>query len=265
MKYLKYFSSESSYTNDVLPQVSVVQDTVIFDSNIQQVNLSNVNTNLNNIDKDFVIFGNINSTILNVIGKTLNASDMTISGNINNSNSAIHLNQMNNITISDSQFDANTYNMIEIGLSSENLPEQIQIINCNFDNISNNAINIFGFKDNAIITIKDCHFKSVSNAIRLSNMTNAKNITLNIENCICDKWEEGEYSGFLLLQEYPTGQSNFSEITVNIKSLVGPNGQVSGTPETICGTQDENQIIYVYSDNTVQSYNSIIYPKININ
>lgn len=265
MKYLRTFSSKDSYKNEILPQVSIIGDEVIFDTNNQVVNLSNVNTNLKNPDKDYVLKGISNNETISVIGKSINISDTTISGTISNSNAAISLNQMNTISISNSSFDASTYNMIEIGLSSNNLPELVEIVNCNFDNTSNNAITIFGFKDNAVINIKNCYFKSVSNALRLSNMSGATNVTVNIEDCVCDKWEEGQYSGFLLLQEYPEGKSDFTGITVNIKNLVGPNGQVSGTPETICGTQDENQVIYLYSNKAVQSYNSFIYPKININ
>ena len=268
MKYLKSFQSKQDYLNTVLPQVSIIADEVVYDAALQTVNLSDITTELRNSNKDYIIHGAVENKVLSIEGKSINMSNVSISGTIDKiiSNTAVSLNEMKTVEIIDSHFDASTYNMIEIGLNSDKLPSLVNITNCDFDTMSNNAITIFGFVDNAVINIKNCHFKSVSNAIRLSNKTNAQNVTVNIENCVCDNWDpRKEYSGFMLLQEYPIGMSDFSGITINIKNLVGPNGQVLGNPETICGTQDENQVIYVYSNNAVQSYNSIIYPKININ
>lgn len=269
MKYLRRFSSKEAYKNEVMPQVSILlnEDGVLFDSAKQVVNLSNINTELKNTSKDYTLNGTIDSTVLNVTGNTVNMTNSTVSGTIDKSisNAAISFNEMQTVDITNVNFDASTYNMVEIGLSSERLPSLVNISDCNFETMSNNAITIFGFTDNAVINIKNCHFVDVSNALRLSNKNGAKNVTVNIENCSCDKWDSGEYAGFLLLQEYPEGATEFSGITVNITNLIGPNGKVEGSIESICGTKDVNQVIYVYSDDAVQSYNSNIYPKININ
>lgn len=252
-----------------MPQVSIIlnDNSIMFDSTNQVVNMSNLNTDLKNVSKDYVLNGSIESTVLNVTGNTVSITNATVSGTIDKvmSNAAVSLNEMQTVEITNSRFDASTYNMLEIGLSSGRLPSVVNITDCEFGTMSNNAITIFGYTDNAVINIKNCHFESVSNALRLSNKTGAKNVTVNIENCTCDKWETGQYAGFLLLQEFPEGKSDFTGITVNITNLVGPSGQVLGTPETICGTQDENQVIYMYSSDAVQAYNSNIYPKININ
>lgn len=78
--------------------------------------------------------------------------------------------------------------------------------------------------------------------LRISNMTGATGFTINVENCVVDKWETGEYSGMILLQEHPEGVKNFSNITINIKNVTGPNGLI--TPPSsfsdICGTKDNN-------------------------
>lgn len=270
MKYLRKFTGKEAYKNEIMPQVSILLDDnkVMFDSIDQVVNISNINTDLKNSNKNYSLTGTIESKVLNVVGNSVDINNVSVSGTISKdgSNAAVSLNQMQTVEITDSYFDASTYNMIEIGLSGDRLPNIVNISNCEFDTMINNAITIFGFSDNAIINIKNCHFTDVSNALRLSNRTRAKNVTVNIEDCSCDKWDiNPEYAGFLLLQEYPAGVLDFSGITVNIKNLIGPNGKIEGSPETICGTKDTNQVIYVYSNNAVQSYNSNIYPKININ
>lgn len=270
MKYLKRFASKEAYKNEVMPQVSILLDNniVMFDSANQVVNLANLNTDLKNTNKDYSLNGTIESKVLNVSGNSVNMNNVTVSGTIDKieSNAAVSLREMRTVDITNSHFDASTYNMVEIGLVGERLPNIVNIENCTFDATLNNAITIFGFEDNAVINIKNCHFEDVSNALRLSNRTGAKNITVNIENCTCNKWDSNAaYAGFLLLQEYPQGQLGFTDITINITNLTGPNGQITGTPAEICGTQDEKQAIYLYSNNAVQAYNSNIYPKININ
>lgn len=266
MKYLKKFTSKEDYKIEVMPQVSVTSNEVMFDTINQVVNISNINTDLKNLDKDYTLAGIIEDTVLKVSGNSIKIQNSVISGNIDKieSNAAIVLNESTVVEITDSNLNASTYNMVEIGLTGDKLPSLVNITNCEFGEMSNNAISIFGFQDNAVINIKNCHFKSVSNVLRLSNKNNANNVTVNIENCTCDKWELGQFSGFVLLQAFPIKNYDFSNITINITNLVGPNGLVTGIPETICGTKDDNQIIYLYTDN-IKDYDSNIYPKININ
>ena len=61
MKYLKQFKTKESYSNDILPQVSLVEDSVMFDSAIQVVDLAGVNTDLTNPSKDYKISGSTDS------------------------------------------------------------------------------------------------------------------------------------------------------------------------------------------------------------
>lgn len=268
MKYLKQFKTKESYSNDILPQVSLVEDSVMFDSAIQVVDLAGVNTDLTNPSKDYKISGSTDSQVLKIKGKTLDMTGVIATGVVekSTSNTVFSINEASTINISDSTFNTSTYNMIEIGLSSSNRPKEVTISGCKFNTTSNNAINVFSFQDDTILNIKDCHFNQVSNMLRISNMTGATGIVINIENCTIDKWETGEYSGMILLQEHPTGAASFSNITINIKNVTGPNGLIT-TPSSfsdICGTKDNNQIVYVYSDNEIKSYNPTIYPTINI-
>ena len=146
--------------------------------------------------------------------------------------------------------------------------------NCRFEGeFSNNAILIFGTQDNATITLNNCYFESVSNALRLSNRTNATGVTVNIINCTVGKWDDRpQYGGFLILEDYTSknveevSTNNLfgnGKITVNFSNLVY-NGNVMMPLDIagVCGTQDSNQIIYVYADKkgAVDEYNVDIYP-----
>lgn len=166
------------------------------------------------------------------------------------------------------------YNAIECNLT-EALAKSIIIDNVDFNGpITNNAITVFGMADYGVLTISNCHFKKVSNMLRISNRTNTT-WTINIVNCTVDEWETGEYGGAILLQDYTSKsaeevatRNEFKNLTINIQNLTKPDGTKLEMPEdlsTICGTKDNNQILYVYDAfNGVRTYNSNIYPTINI-
>lgn len=126
---------------------------------------------------------------------------------------------MSKFILKDSTFDCTGYNAIEIGLNTpkEKLPSQITIENVDFNgDLKNNAISIFGTADNAVVTIKNCTFKNVSNCLRVSNKSNATGVVFNIENCVVEKWESNTpaYGGFLICQDYTSSDTytvNFTE------------------------------------------------------
>lgn len=147
------------------------------------------------------------------------------------------------------------YNGIEIGLTN-GLAKSVIIDNCRFDGkFANNGINIFGMDDFGVVTISNCYFKDLSNLLRISNRTNTT-WTINLINCTCDKWELGQYAGAILLQDYTSGSAaqadennQFAKLTINIQNLTKPDGTKLVMPEDlseICGTRDDNQIIYMY-------------------
>lgn len=166
------------------------------------------------------------------------------------------------------------YNAVECGLT-EAVAKSIIIDNVDFNGpLSNNAINVFGMAEGGVVTVSNCHFKKVSNMIRLSNRLNT-HWTLNIINCTCDEWETGsDYTGAILLQDYTNksaeeveAQNQFNKLTINIQNLTKPDGTKLQPCDlsTICGTKDNNQILYVYDAyHGVRPYDVDVYPTINI-
>ena len=202
--------------------------------------------------------------------------DVEVSGIVYkaNSNALMKLHSDGYISIRDCLITPETaYNGIEIGLT-EGLARSVIIDNVRFDgNFSNNGINIFGMDDGGVVTISNCYFKKLSNLLRLSNRSNT-HWTVNLINCVCDEWELGQYAGMILLQDYTSGsaeQANindmFSKLTINIQNCTKPDGTkilpVSDL-STICGTQDDNQILYVWDAWRNFVPYSPVYPTINI-
>lgn len=172
------------------------------------------------------------------------------------------------------------YNVVEIGLNSKEHCDYIVIDGLEInEQILNNGINIFSMNDNANIIIKNCHFKQISNPIRVSNATNAKNVNITIKDCTFDKWETGVYSGLILFQDYTSktrdeiiNNKPFSTLNVTIDNVTGPYGKISNnlTMEEICASGvDEKQLIYMHGDHYSETnkaalipYSEDMYPKI---
>ena len=195
-------------------------------------------------------------------------------------NALLSINTPGSIVIDGCDVSANGYNGIEIGLNSKvNLPSQIDISNIDFSGqLSNNGILIFGTTDDAVINIKKCHFADVSNAIRLSNRTAAKNVVVNIEDCIVDKWEENQakYAGFIILEDYTSAtEDDFLEanrfgpdkLTINIKNLTYKGKKVLPESVEACTAtfNKDTQVIYMCIDKVgykLPEYDSDLYPTI---
>ena len=194
-------------------------------------------------------------------------------------NAQFSLNTSGKVNVKDCVFDQNGYNCIEIGLNNGiTPPSAIDIENCDFSGqLLNNAILIFGTQDNAVINIKNCKFGTLSNAIRLSNRTNAKNVVVNIENCSVEQWEtKNPYVGFLILEDYTSkNEEDFLEanrfspekLTINISNLQYKGEKV--VPEdlaAVVSSKNEKQLIYISVDNVnymIPEYDAEMYPVIN--
>lgn len=128
-------------------------------------------------------------------------------------NTVVSVNASDNVTIDgvDMTNADLSWNAIEVGLNST--PSNIDIENVTLKSAKNNGILLFKTQDNAVINIKNVDFgEQVSNAIRISNYSNAKNVTINIEDCKVGRWDDGKegapsypstlYAGFFIFEDY---------------------------------------------------------------
>ena len=303
--YLSDFENINNIVNSLSTNVKMLQMKLdaINKSNIEIIEITNdVIPEMADAKKDYIISGNINTTA-NISGKSielnnvsitndarlkLNANDIEIRDlNLNgdfpkaNGNSVIQINNAEFILFKDMVFDSNNvYNGIEIGLSKTATQQVKNIIfeNCKFKGeFANNAILIFATENNSVITLNNCHFDKVSNALRISNKTNSKNVVININNCTIDGWDSNpEYQGFIIFEDYTNkteedvNTNNLfapEKIKVNINNLVYQGKKLAPTDmASVCGTANENQIIYVYADAIgLIAYDLNKYPNINFN
>lgn len=233
--------------------------------------------------KDYIVSGSINENA-EIVGKSISlksikvsdnarlklnagdveAKDLNISGSFPkaNGNTVISVNNAEFIVFKDMVFDASeVYNGIEIGLANNSvLPKNILFNNCKFQGeFSNNAILVLGTQDNAIITLNNCYFEKISNALRLSNKSNASGVVVNINNCTVDQWEtRAPWQGFLICEDYTNkteeevNANNLfgdGKITVNFNNLVHAGVKINpADPASVCGTKNESQVVMVCQD-----------------
>lgn len=259
---------------------------VLTKTNTEVVSVDGSAGELKDSSKDYIVSGSINENA-EIVGKSISlksikvsdnarlklnagdveAKDLNISGSFPkaNGNTVISVNNAEFIVFKDMVFDASeVYNGIEIGLASNSvLPKNILFDNCKFQGeFSNNAILVFGTQDNAIITLNNCYFEKISNALRLSNKSNASGVVVNINNCTVDQWEtRAPWQGFLICEDYTNkteeevNANNLfgdGKITVNFNNLVHAGVKINpADPASVCGTKNESQVVTVCQDAVV--------------
>lgn len=251
-------------------------------TNVQSVVVSGEASDLTDAEKDYIVSGSINknSTItgksislksikvsdarLKLNADDVESKDLNISGSFPKAdgNTAVSVNNAEFIVFKDMVFNASEiYNGIEIGLAENSvLPKNILFDNCKFQgDFSNNAILVFGTQDNAVITLSNCYFEKISNALRLSNKSNAKGVVVNINNCTVDQWEtRAPWQGFLICEDYTSKSEEEAntnnlfgdgKIIVNFNNLIHARKKVNPTdPASVCGTKNDDQVVFVCRD-----------------
>ena len=251
-------------------------------TNVQSVVVSGEASDLTDAEKDYIVSGSINknSTItgksislksikvsdarLKLNADDVESKDLNISGSFPKAdgNTAVSVNNAEFIVFKDMVFNASEiYNGIEIGLAENSvLPKNILFDNCKFQgDFSNNAILVFGTQDNAVITLSNCYFEKISNALRLSNKSNAKGVVVNINNCTVDQWEtRAPWQGFLICEDYTSKSEEEAntnnlfgdgKIIVNFNNLIHAGEKVNPTdPASVCGTKNDDQVVFVCRD-----------------
>lgn len=181
------------------------------------------------------------------------------SGKLSN---AVMIKDAKEIEFKNVKFEGPAYNTIMTGQGCKNgaYIENMTIENCTFDEICRH-INIWfaAWKDNAVLTIKNCKFATCEQFLCLSDFHAANNadnfankLTINIENCEITNYEKNDaYEGIILCDSRYTTADNYAEknpfrnVTINIT-----NTQVGGVLLTkdnfIMGTQGAGQMLYVY-------------------
>lgn len=200
-------------------------------------------------DNDTVFEGNAAAMI------TLNAKDVIFTDNVvvNNNPTAKIFMRLNSsqAEVINNRFSSALQNkarsVIESSVSAANTDNGLEYITISDNTFAknccgNNTIGLFKFNDNAEVNIHNNIFERSTNAIRIDNINNAKDITIN---CNYDEYHETDkntdYAGFMLFQASGPSNKDFSNMTVNIRGLVGPNKR-----SMRANGKAENQIWYTH-------------------
>ena len=223
-EYIKLFKSkeelESGIVNLPKPSVATSKDTekVVFNS--LRTKSSGVYKTSTTTEGDSVLVKHIvTESEARIVATATNGNavlkDVVVNGAYTKpkGNTVMSVNASDDVTIDgvDMTNADLSWNAIEVGLNST--PSNIDIENVTLKSAKNNGILLFNTQDNAVINIKNVDFgEQVSNAIRISNYSNAKNVTINIEDCKVGRWDDGKegapsypetlYAGFFIFEDY---------------------------------------------------------------
>ena len=230
---------------------------------------------LDNRDGSIAKVNNSSNSALKVYGcnpKSVAMKDVKVYANRADANNLVGVNYL--------------YNGLEVwgGTDTKNVVfENCQLLG----KFTNNAINVYGCANNSVITVKNCWFDTVSNVLRLSNITNATNVTINFENCVIEHWEgetataesKNDWAGLCICQDYTSKSAAEADtnnlfapakIKINIKNCRGPKGPIQfaegETAADYCQTGIGTQLCYVYRDKGggLVAYDAAKYPTLNV-
>lgn len=153
----------------------------------------------------------------------------TIGGNLSGANAFVALNVNGAAVIEDNVLDGKadaeagiSYNALEFCVSNTaySVGDGTVISGNTIRNFSNNGINIYCIQDGAVIFVEGNVFENVSNAMRLSNVSNnAKTATFNIANNRHNESNAADtvWAGFVMLQDFGSEQEPqlFTGFTLN--------------------------------------------------
>ena len=179
------------------------------------------------------------NTVINLLATdSIDVNGLTVSGTKGTGNGKIIFGS-NDVTISNLNIEqgCTVYNVFEgkQDKAAENCIDNFTATNIIVDDtdLAHNVFNIYQVNDGANILIKDSVFNlnvANSNVLRMSNITNAKNVTITFENV---DWNyenkpysesDAEYAGLMIYQPYGydsafTGDtSNIQTWTINVKN-----------------------------------------------
>ena len=181
-------------------------------------------------------------------------NDVTSTGTLATSvsNAAWSINTNDEVVIRNCDLQQAGYNSVEIGLGNT-APKTVLIENCQFGNLSNNAINVFATADNATVTVRDCTMGDLSQLIRISNRNNAKNVTFNLINIDIKSIDKAVNGQFILCQDY-TSKSSAEGDTNNLFDPAKITFNLTNV--TIAGKKVESaeNIVMLYRDKTPGGY-----------
>lgn len=206
-----------------------------------------------------------NNTVYLNANESVSVSDLTVdgtkgasgNGKINFSSSEMNV---SDVTIADG---STVYNVFEGAQGNNNVgaTDTFNATNVNADNtaLKHNVFNIYKFNNNANVNVSDCDFNldmANSNIMRISNVTNADNVTITFRNVNWTYENKGytdadlKWAGLIIYQPYGTDAAfagDLSHIATWTFNFI--NCKYNGVKVTENNFGSSNQVMYFYDIN----------------
>lgn len=201
-----------------------------------------------------------NDIMLNATDK-VSLNEVAIGGEKGTTNGKVNFSapeaEFTNVSLKD---NTTVYNVFE-GTQDINKPvSSVVLSNSTFEEptLTHNVMNVYAPANNANILIKDCTFSlnpEKSNVLRISNITNATNVTVTFENVNWDYSQyngtDYSYAGLVMYQAYGKdasyrGATSPNADAINTWKFVFNNCKYNGIKVTENGYGTEAQVIYAY-------------------
>lgn len=208
----------------------------------------------------------------------VDVKDSKFTGPTQQSSNLVEVHNADTMTIKGTTFTGQTYNTLMTGQRTTSYLKELTIEDCTFDEDCKH-VNVWfaGFQDEAVLTIRNCTFKTCEQFLCISDFAGKTNkLTVNLENVVIENYEHAagdEYSGIILLDDRVCTSDTdfiaskpFANITLNITNVTA--GGVKLTPSTFkIGTKDIDQMMYVYCAKAGKTYaysaaDKAMFPKI---
>lgn len=195
---------------------------------------------------------------MNITGTKLR--NVTVNGVTKNENFTVSVDSPKIVIKNADLSDLSCYNVYEQVFGNPIYPvSEIVVDNINAGSrITHNILSFYTFADNATITIKNSSFdlNKNNNIIRFSNLTDAKNVVINLDNIDWTYENSGyessdvDWLGLILFQYSKNAgeSSDFSSWTINVH-----NCRYNGVEVTKETAVNEKKISYTYPDGVINA------------
>lgn len=213
-----------------------------------------------------------------VTSPKVDITDSEFAGPTQQSSNLMEVHNADTMTIKGVKFTGQTYNTIMTGQRTADYLSSLTIEDCDFaENCKHVNVWFGGFKDNAVLTIRNCHFATCEQFLCVSDFAGKTNkLTINLENVTVDNYEHADgdkYSGIILFDDRVcTNEADFlaskpfANVTLNISNLTVAGTRMNSENFKL-GTDNGDQMVYVYCAKSAKTYplnadNKALWPKV---
>lgn len=203
----------------------------------------------------------VESTVYMNANENIKMDNVEVSGDKGSTNGKINISapqvSISNVSVKDG---STVYNVFEGSQTNPMDKFEADGVTCNDRSLKHNIFNIYNVNDNAVINIKNVDANldvDNSNVLRISNLSNATNVTVNMENVNWNYEPEGEgnrstpnfdYAGLIIYQPFGSDEGITEEGLDAMKTwkFNFKNCKYNGVVVVDNNMGEHNQVMYCY-------------------